>query len=83
MTRATLTPTTGDARKLDAHALLQERRRVFVLRGRLTRRAKPSSCPAKSTRFATATPRLHGSPHTRTGPTRSPPKRKPNQPYLT
>lgn len=35
MTRATMTPTAdGEARKLDAHALLEARREVYVLRGR-------------------------------------------------
>lgn len=35
MTRATMTPTAdGEARKLDAHALLEARREVCVLRGR-------------------------------------------------
>lgn len=34
MRRATLTLTAGEARKLDAHELLQARREVYVLRGR-------------------------------------------------
>lgn len=35
MNRATMTPTAdGEARKLDAHALLEARREVYVLRGR-------------------------------------------------